>query len=71
MFVKPDIVAALFQVGVDAADEFFVGVVSVAEEDAEGEEWRFMSEFMTAIFADTHGAFLAEYDVLRGALGTM
>ena len=36
VFVKPDIVAALFQVSVDAADEFFVGVVSVAEEDAEG-----------------------------------
>ncbi len=32
--VEPDIVPALFQIGLDAADEFLVGVVAVAEEDS-------------------------------------
>ena len=33
--VEPDIVAALFEVGLDAADEIFVGIAAVAEENAE------------------------------------
>ena len=36
VLVEPDIVPALFQVGLDAADQFLVGIVAVAEEDAEG-----------------------------------
>ena len=32
--VKPDIMAALLQVGMDAADQFLACVVAVAEEDA-------------------------------------
>jgi len=34
--VEPDIVAALFQVGADTTNQFFVGVVALAEEDLEG-----------------------------------
>jgi hypothetical protein len=34
VLVEPDIVAAMFQIGVDATDKFLVGVVAVAEEDA-------------------------------------
>lgn len=35
VLVEPDVVPALFQIGLDAADEFLIGVVAVAEEDAE------------------------------------
>lgn len=36
VLVEPDIVAALFQISVNAAGQFFVRVLAVAEEDAEG-----------------------------------
>jgi len=34
VLVEPDFVPALFQVGLDAADQFLVAVVAVAEEDS-------------------------------------
>jgi hypothetical protein len=38
VLVEPDVVAAPFQVDLDAADQFLVGVVPVAKENAKSRE---------------------------------
>ena len=42
--------AALLQIGLDTADQFLVGVVTVAQEDPQGGEWlRFQDLAMPAL----------------------
>ena len=60
--VEPDIVAAFFQISVNAADEFLVGIVAVAEEDAERGDGSFGQD-MATILANVSAALLAEDDV--------
>jgi hypothetical protein len=70
VLVEPDIVSTFFEVGLDVADEFLVGVVAIAEEDAKGRD-RLFGQHMPTIFADMNAALLTENDVLRLAVGAV
>jgi hypothetical protein len=65
--VEPDIVPTHFQVGLDAADELFVAIVAIAEENPEGGDGLFEGELVAAVLADVQAAFLAEHDILGRA----
>ena len=57
--VEANIVAALFKVGLDAADQFLVGIVAVAEENPE-ESGRFLSRHLAVLRADPEMADLSQ-----------
>jgi len=65
--VKPNVVTASFKVGLDAANQLFVGVVAVAEKDAESRE-SFLGGDLAVLWTDPERADISELPTTLGAV---